>query len=486
MLPVFVSKHSQVIHTHIIYNTAMSPKQIRIVAIVVVLLLGGWLAYWLLNPHVVEFSPPNGVVEQGRDSAIEITFSHTMQADTVLKRLSISPLVKGSYTWEGATLRYQPEEDWPAGSKVRITLVSGALTKLGIPLGKAYAWSFTVRPTRLAYLYPAKGSADLYLLDPESGEQRQLTQSGGLLDFDHLPGQDLIIFSAANQTEGSDIYQVFIDSGETTQLLDCGHDACSMVRISPDGSWLAYERSGPSGVAAVWLLDLESGEQQQISPTGEEVRLPQWSPQGLLSYYDSDDESYHITDLKTGQTVTLDNQSGEYGTWSPNGQRFVVQQLTPYTFELPVDLIDKPFQTPEPEEGYEPVEVASGNIVAFNYAARTTVNLSGEMNVEDAGPVFSPDGRWLAFARRVLEQSASTLGRQLWLMRQDGSQQHALTDSPNHKYSAFAWHPEGQQLAMVRVDSTRPADPPELWLIDIRNNQQIRLVIGGYAPLWIP
>ena len=464
----------------------MQRKYLWIGAAVLVLLAGGWLAYNLLNPVVTSFIPMDGGTDLPRDTAIEITFSQPMQAESVTARLGIFPEVNGSYTWENTTLRFQPEDEWPQGEKVRITLVSGALTHLGAAIKEAYAWSFTVRPTRLAFLYPADGPADLYLLDIESGNSQQITTIGGIQDFGLHAASNTIYFSARNSNEGSNLYRIDLESEEVTLVLDCQDEYCSMVQVSTDGRQLAYERSDLDGHVAIWLMDLANSKQLQISQRNHEARLPQWSPGGLLSYYDVDSERYYILDLLAEERIWLDNQPGELATWSPNNHSFTIQQLTPYTFELPVDLIDKPFETLPEGEDYEAVEVASGNIIAFDLSSKESINLSGRTEVIDGSPLYSPDGRWLAFSRRVLEQNASTLGRQVWLMRANGSQQEALTDNPNFKYSGFAWHPDSRQLAVVRADNTRPTELPELWLLDTRNGNQARLVIGGYDPLWIP
>lgn len=450
------------------------------------LLAGGWLAYQFLNPSVVSITPADGFTDQPRDTAIEITFSRPMQTDTVLSRLSISPEIDGAFTWEGATLRFQPEEDWPEGAKVRITLVSGALTDLGVAIDQPYASSFTVRAVQLAFLYPSDGQADLYLLDIESGVSQQVTDIGGIQDFDLLPASDTVFFSARNSNEGSDLYRFDLENGEVSQLLDCKGEYCSMARISPGGELLAYERSGLDGRVSIWLMEVVGGEQQLISKVGHQVRLPQWSPEGLLSYYHVEDEAYYILDLVEDTITELENRSGEPGTWSPTGGRFVVQQLMPYTIELPVDLIDKPFEVIPEGEKFKAVEVASGNIISFSYSTQVSTNLSGRSDVVDANPVYSPDGRWLVFARRVLDQQASMLGRQVWLMLANGSRPRALTDNLNYKYSGFAWHPDSRQLAVVRADNTHPTELPELWLLDVNSGSQTRLVIGGFDPVWIP
>jgi Tol biopolymer transport system component len=107
-------------------------------------------------------------------------------------------------------------------------------------------------------------------------------------------------------------------------------------------------------------------------------------------------------------------------------------------------------------------------------------------NLEDTLPVFSPDGERLAFARKYLNQDEWTPGRQLWLMDMDGGNARSLTREPSYNHYDFAWSPLGNQLAFVRFNQTTMTEPPELWLVNDDGSQARLLVIGGYAPQWIP
>lgn len=464
----------------------MTPKNVLIVLVVLVLAAAGWLVYRNLNPGVLQISPADGSFDVPRDSGIQIHFSHPMQLESVMERLSISPMVEGEYSWQGATLRFQPFADWPQGTKVRITLISGALTNWGIALEDSYGWSFTVQRTRLAYLFPAQGQANLYALDPVSGDIEQLTVDGNLLDFIINSTGDLIYYSATNKFNGSDLYSLNVISGESEIVLACQQDTCSKVQVSPDGSLLAYERLNQRGRTEIYFLNISSGEQRRISLIAHEVRLPQWAPNGWLTYYDSTVLAYQIADIDTGDVISLENQTGELGSWSPTAKHFLVQELFPWVTDIRRGPIGEASNTEVDPESLEPVVVASGNILSIDPITRTSTNLSGRDDVEDAAPVISPNGRLVAFARRILDEKGKILGRQLWLMRTDGSQQQALTNAPNYKYSAFVWHPQGYMLAAVRVDNTVLTDPPELWLIQVPSGDATRLVIGAYAPAWIP
>jgi Tol biopolymer transport system component len=123
--------------------------------------------------------------------------------------------------------------------------------------------------------------------------------------------------------------------------------------------------------------------------------------------------------------------------------------------------------------------------MAYDTDNGKTTDLTRVSHVEDLSPTFAPDGRRLVFARRYLDEQRWTPGRQAWLMQVEGGDTHALTHAEDYKYIDFAWHPEEDQIAAVRFNTTFPLDPLELWLIRL-DGQAVKLVVGGYAPQWIP
>jgi TolB protein len=105
--------------------------------------------------------------------------------------------------------------------------------------------------------------------------------------------------------------------------------------------------------------------------------------------------------------------------------------------------------------------------------------------VEDATPAISPDGRWIAFARKYLD-GRWTPGRQLWIMRSDGTQARQLTLEPDFNHSGLSWSPDSSRLAYVRVDQTQPAAVPQIWLIEVENGQPRLLAEAAHTPRWLP
>jgi Tol biopolymer transport system component len=108
------------------------------------------------------------------------------------------------------------------------------------------------------------------------------------------------------------------------------------------------------------------------------------------------------------------------------------------------------------------------------------------LDVEDAEAVYSPDGGSIALARKFLDAAQWSLGRQLWIMNSDGSNAHPITNEADYNHYDLAWSRDGLRLAYVRFDESKPANPPELWMINVDGSNPLQLVIGGYSPVWIP
>ena len=165
----------------------------------------------------------------------------------------------------------------------------------------------------------------------------------------------------------------------------------------------------------------------------------------------------------------------------PDGEYFVVTEyeVLSIVIEKDVDLSpDEDFQLRE-------VYVTSAQLMAYELTSGKLINLSGDELVEDDDPVFSPDGNWLVFSRRMLDEATIAPGRQLWLMSADGSQQRQITDEPEYKYMDFAWSPDGVQVAAVRASNVDHSEPTEIWIFDLENDTEQEIVIGGYRPKWI-
>jgi TolB protein len=474
------------------------------------LLLGGLLGvgawYLLSRPRLLEVFPPPGAASIQGQTPLRLAFSQPMQPESVNSRLTTRPARSGVFTWEGNTLIFTPDQPWPSGQTVAVRLAAGSRTDgaISLHLQEETSWEFSVRRPRLAYLWPAQGLANLFTLDPVTTEASQLTDSRfGILDFSLAAGGESIYLSEGNTSGGSDLLRMRWDQSagawdRAEVLLACPQAFCRSPRPSPDQVFLAYERNPLPGAAQslfpqVYLLELQvPGQSPTTAPAprpagdpGHITRLPFWSSKGILSFYDVQSKAYIFLDPRSEEITAIPNDTGETGVWSPDGNLFIAPEILFPASDSGGGASEGSASEGSASEGGAE-DLPASHLFAFNLSSRKTIDLSHAPTLEDVSPAFAPDGQLLAFARKYLDPARWTPGRQIWLMRLDGSQARPLTHDPYTSHSSFAWSPDSTLLAYQRFNQEAPTEPVELWLMDADGGRATRLAIGAFAPQWIP
>ena len=454
-----------------------------VVAIVLVLIiLIGTVAYaWVMRPKLIDEYPNAGAVEVPVTTQIRLVFSQSMNYESVISHLKIEPTQEGEYHWDENTLYFTPDQPWPSGHEILVSLEEGvkAASWLAFPM-EGESWPFTTNESYLAYLWPSDGPADIYALNPKTGAIHQFTHGMQVLEFTASKDGMNIYFSASNAEGGSDLYQIDLieeaNSSDNTYkpkiILDCGSAQCRSPAVTFDEMNLAYEYlipdpKGGLGPAQIWLLDMLDLQAKPIGQATHETVQPAWSSKGWLAFYDRTSQVYEIVNPKIDARVQLVNQTGQPGNWSPNGELFLAPEIMYYP------------ATSDTETGIS-------HLFQYGFKAETSGDLSKADNVEDVEGKYSPDGGSIVFARKFLDMERWSWGRQIWIMNADGSNPHQITDEPDDNHYDLAWSWDSQMLAYVRFDETKLYEPPELWTINADGSNPIQLVIGGYSPLWIP
>ena len=475
--------------------------------ILLVMTLG--LYYWQSYPRLQAVSPMNEATDVPSKATMQLTFSRSMQNASVTERLVIEPFRQGKFTWQGNTLVFTPDQPWPAGETVQVWLKAGSKASglLSLPMRQEVAWSFTIGQPRLVYLYPEKGPADLYILDLQTGRNEPITHAaGGVQDFGVDANDSTVYYSVRNEQEGkgSSIYRLDLGGQrqETTAqngspampiimpvpILACPQASCSALAVSPAGDYLAYERialpgSDQPSYSQVWIaplprVDAPGSSVPEDAPTiagdpAHRTLMPAWSSDGLLVFYDVDAAAFIFFDPKEGERIRFPNQTGQPGAWHPNGRNYVAPEIIFLDANVSTSITDLK-------------SLADSHLLLFNWQTGTTQDLTPGEGIEDAAPAFSPDGKFLAFARKYLDVKRWTPGRQIWLMQTESSEAWPLTNEPLYNHFDFAWSPASDRLVYVRFDQSTMTQPPEIWIIDPSTGQAMQLVKGGYAPQWIP
>jgi Tol biopolymer transport system component len=445
------------------------------------LILGASILY-VNVPRLVGVYPPIDAVAVPAAVPVIMSFSQPVQLDSVRLHFNSIPQRDGKFEVEDEMVTFTPDVPWPAGREITIVLESGIRSQnmLNLPTLQESSWRFTTSQTLLAYLWPSDGLADVYALDPLSGEIRQLTTHGGIIDFSVSWDGLAIYYSAANPQGGSDLYRLdlFASAGGSAEenepqiIMKCLKVLCSSPQISPDGKLLAYEQvalneSGQSSDIQVWLLSLENGSQSLIGQAGHRNKNPAWSALGRLAVYNATRQVYSFYELSNQELFSFPNETGEPGSWHPDGGVYLVAEIMDVT----------------PASGQQ---IVPSHLLRYEMPSENIFDLTLAKDIEDAYPLYSPNGTLIAFARKYLDADRWTPGRQLWLMREDGSDVRPLSDEPNYNHYDFAWSPDGDQIAYLRFDQTTMNKPPELWLMNADGSEPIQLVIRGYNPRWLP
>ena len=463
-------------------------RRIAVIIGILVILISILAALYIWQkPRLVSVSPEDGASNVRTNSSVSLTFSGPMDPESVNEHLEFIPETSGSYEWKENTFIFSPYQPWTNGIPVTVTLEAGSKSDGLIPfeISEDFDWAFSIGQPHLAYLYPADGSPNIYIYNPLNGESDQLTEFGGILDYQIHQQNHEVYFSQRSGQQGSRIYRMsLIEEDPAPELLiECSDAICQRVQVSPDGDYLAYERTAFVGETdppypQVWLMpiseDNKAGDltHRKVAEDLHQTISPHWSPDGLLTYYDFEQEAFVTFDPQDGEGTIFPNQTAQEGDWHPSAESYVVPEI----FFIDIG-----------ESGDASLEAySSSNLMLHQFGEDVVVNLTNDDTLEDTAPRFSPDGDQLAFARKYLTVEQWTPGRQLWIMDYESREVTKLTDDPFYNHYDFVWNPSGDRLAFVRFNQTILTELPEIWVIDISTSHATQILAGGYAPQWIP
>jgi hypothetical protein len=222
-------------------------------------------------------------------------------------------------------------------------------------------------------------------------------------------------------------------------------------RWSPDGARIAFTRStldltGSIVSSDVYTVPANGGHLTHVTSGFE----PTWLPDGRLAVRDAQTGTVSIMNADgTNRTTFLPFFNGSSLAWSPEGALIAFERFG----DIWLMHTDGSAQTPltstpslgdsAPNWAPQGGRLVFGcqiplflNICAINTDGSGFASLTSSHEPEgSSGPVFSPDGRRIAFGRRSAgPDSAFTL----WTMARDGSDQHQLLDQ---RVGVIDWQP---------------------------------------------
>lgn len=351
---------------------------------------------------------------------------------------------------------------------VGIMLVLVAAVGMVAAIGGRSAPTQTPRNPEVLYMAPADArERSLYAVPLEGGEPRKVFEPpDGVFDFVPAPDGSRIAVVAYNSDQSLDIWLVRRDGGGAQRITDCGPGSCSAPAWSPDGLQIAYERHDMTeqGLAAgrVWLYDVQSS---RAAPVFEDPQVrgaaPQWSADGSrLAFYDTGARAIRVLEVATGTSTLIPSEMGETGSLAPDGSALVYADIR---------VVGRQFY---PELWLADLG-AGGGLAPLLEAAE-----------EDQTPVWSPDGRWIAFARRLLDRTQG-MGSQLMLYDVETGALEQITGDTAYNNTRFSWDAAGRSLLVQRFDLSSGAAEAEIWHYDLQTGSLTRLVDNGFGAQWL-
>lgn len=292
------------------------------------------------------------------------------------------------------------------------------------------------------------------------------------------------------------------------------------VRLSPDGAWVAYVVEGANlakdlPISDIWMASWDGTRQVQLTSDPAQDSGPRFSPDGrqlaFLSDRGNDDEitQVWVLDLAGGEPRVLTAVPGgvlEFD-WSPDGKRLALIAKDPdpraeakgkaekRKNEPPI-VVDR-YQMKRDYEGY--LSERRARLAIFDIATRG-LEVLGKGPFDDASPLFSPDGQYVAFASKRGADPDRHWNTDLYVVEaRAGAEARALTtfeggDAEPEWESTPRFSPDGRSIAYLRRAGVTVLDQmyggPELAVVSREGGEPRRLTASldrqTRHPRWSP
>ncbi len=294
--------------------------------------------------------------------------------------------------------------------------------------------SITSSPTQalpfsgwIVYAYGEENNREIYILDPVTGAQRQLTNNTFMDEAPSFSSDNSqIVFASYRTPDGWELYLYEIETGREQQLTHFdGQARFPQWSAVPGDDRIIFEgREGNSDtVRNIWMVHATSGEMERLT-TGNADARPEWSPDG--------------TRVVFGRAL-FDNTG--------DGKVTTADSLDIFTFEIATHQETRVTNTPENDD--------------FQFA-------------------WSPDGQWLAIASVREDTNGDGFenlddSEDLYVIQVDGSGEQRL-DLDRKNAFAPDWSRDGSLLLFM---ANLSAGKGELWIYELASGQLTRIAGPG-------
>lgn len=264
--------------------------------------------------------------------------------------------------------------------------------------------------TRLAFTSTRTGDKEVWLMDYDGANQRQITAHRSVsMSPAWAPSSAWLLYTSfVGGAPG--VYRADLASGRKTPVLTEGEQNAA-ADVSPDGRRIVFARALGANTE-IFVADVDGGRMRRLTHSSAIDTNPAWSPTGAeIAFTSSRAGNPHVYVMDAeGANVRRISSGGTYNDgadWSPEGDRIV-------------------YATRRRGGAFD---VAVTDLVSL----ATRVLTSGRGSHEE--PTFSPDGRRIAYS------SSASGSRQIWMMDAEGSNARALTGQGENASPTWSSYP---------------------------------------------
>ncbi len=262
---------------------------------------------------------------------------------------------------------------------------------------------FTGRPgpflSRIAFVSDRSGHPELWVMDWDGSNQRQLTKHGSIAVGPAWSPEGTMLAFTSYLRGGPALYLLKPQEGYLRRLWERG-GVNSSPAFSPDGKRIAFA-SSRDGNVDIYVIPTEGGTPQRLTTARAIDTQPTWAPNGrqiaFTSTRSGTPQIYLMdSDGANVRRVTLEGDFFDEATFAPDGLRLAATTKIDNHFQLCT------------------IDIASGK--------PTVIPAPGN----NESPCFSPDGSMLVFSS---DRSGTP---QIYVTDADGHPRRLTTQGSNH------------------------------------------------------
>jgi TolB protein len=258
-----------------------------------------------------------------------------------------------------------------------------------------------IAETKLYYVSSRNGAKEIWQMDYDGANQKQLTHMGDIALSPHVsPDGSRVAFSGVTK-DGWQILMYSLELGRLVNFTHFGGDNYSPA-WSSDGQNIAFS-SSRSGNTEIYTVSSSGGNARRLTESKGPDVSPTWNPKtnvqiAWVSGRTGLPQIYTMASDGTNVVRATDQGYAVSPSWSPNGQFLAFAWV----------------------RHYGPGAPGASDIYIMDIASRQWAQLTHDGGRNDF-PSWSPDGRHIVF------QSNRTGKVQIWSMLADGSETRQLT-----------------------------------------------------------